>query len=106
MKDTRAAADMWWIIIGAVLALVILVVLLVIFTDKVNDSQNSFADCESKGGICIEGNLCPRNTVESSAFSCKSSARCCLGLPLEYPVKCPNDAPITSVSPSTKRWCP
>jgi len=62
----KASADMWWIIIGAVLALV---------------ASQQFSNCESKGGVCASsGSECPSFTLESSAFECTSGV-CCLGAP-------------------------
>lgn len=79
MVSAKASADMWWIIIGAVLALVVLIVLMVIFTGKV--PVDAFSDCESKSGLCTEM-ACPQGTVKSSAFVCvQEGQNCCLGLP-------------------------
>lgn len=73
----KASADMWWIIIGAVIALVVLIVLIVIFTDKTGAFKSGLSDCEGKGGLCLTS--CPANTLKTTAFSCSGEKVCCLG---------------------------
>lgn len=75
--NSKGDANMWWIIIGAVIALVVLIVLMVIFTGKANVLETGLLDCKSKGGECSSS--CPPNTIESSAFSCPTNQGvCCL----------------------------
>lgn len=87
----KADANMWWIIIGAVIALVVLIIMMVIFTGKSGKLEGGLLDCESKGGECIPlGSDC-RNLKDgtsgtiSSAFDCSASKRgtvngvCCFG---------------------------
>src|SRR3989344_3942441 len=77
----KASADMWWIIIGAVLALVALIIILVIFNKQTGPASQQFSNCESKGGVCASsGSECPSFTLESIAFECTSGV-CCLGAP-------------------------
>ena len=87
---------MWWIIIGAVIALIVLVVLLVIFTGKTNILETELLNCESKGGRCVEGSfsgldcsdVCNNEfngaRMSSSTFTCpKVEGKeycCCLGV--------------------------
>ena len=78
----KADANIWWIIIGAVIALVVLVVLLVIFTKSTGKLESGLSGCESKGGICVStGSSCPQNSLKSSAFDCIGGKDCCLGAP-------------------------
>lgn len=80
--NRKADANMWWIIIGAVIALVVLIVLMVIFTGKTTDLGGGLSECEGKSGVCVDPNLgCPQKTVSSSAFECKNNQKCCIGLP-------------------------
>ena len=104
MKGRKASANMWWIIIGAVIALVVMIILMVMFTSKTQAVEGGLTDCEGKGGICISGenNPCPDNTLSSSAFSCTNSAKCCLGSPKEFVAgECNN---VVS-DLEGKRWC-
>lgn len=80
----KADANMWWIIIGAVIALVVMVVLMIMFTDKTTTVEGGLLDCESKGGTCVGETTCRINyqgTV-SSAFTCPDKAKpeCCFGV--------------------------
>ncbi|MBI2668534.1 hypothetical protein HYX14_01700 [Candidatus Woesearchaeota archaeon] len=84
----KADANMWWIIIGAVIALVVLIVLMVIFTGKVNPLSLEIASCESKGGECVSSTECKQDQgIISTAFECpgadstlpdtSTTIRCC-----------------------------
>ena len=80
--NRKADANMWWIIIGAVIALVVLVILMVIFTTKTNKLEGGLSDCEGKGGVCVlSGSDCPQQTLRSGAFACSTGQECCLGSP-------------------------
>lgn len=78
-RSQRAEADMWWVIVGAVIALIVAGVLIAVFSSRAGPAQQSLASCEQKGGICSVDE-CPQGTLLSSAFSCSGSAICCLGL--------------------------
>ena len=83
-RGKRASANMWWIIIGAVVALVVLIVLMVIFTDKTGELGKGLSSCEGKGGICVNGDECPGSSLNSGAFECVSThSTCCIGAPKE-----------------------
>ena len=77
--DRKAQGNMWWIIIGAVIALVVMIILLVMFTDKNETLNTGLLDCISKGGKCISENECitEEGTI-SKAFDCKLGV-CCFG---------------------------
>ncbi len=82
----KASANMWWIIIGAVIALVVMIILMVMFTGKTKPLEAGLSSCESKGGVCAPSTVpingvCPTNTFSSSAFDCTSEATCCIGSP-------------------------
>lgn len=87
--NKKADANMWWIIIGAVIALVVLIVLLVIFTSKSGKLESGILDCKSKGGECIfetqctgknsDGSIIP-NVVSGTvaiAFDCTDKTTVC-----------------------------
>ena len=65
---------MWWIIIGAVVALVVMIVLMMLFTGKSNKLEIGLMDCAGKGGECLAVNECKdTKDVEatiSRAFDC------------------------------------
>lgn len=62
---------MWWIIIGAVIALVVLIVLMVIFTTKSGRLEGGLLDCQSKGGTCVTEPECiAKSGTISKAFDC------------------------------------
>ena len=74
LLNKKADANMWWIIIGAVIALVVLIILMVIFTGKSNKLEGGLLDCESKSGKCIDENSCRAlDGTVSSAFDCSGS---------------------------------
>jgi hypothetical protein len=79
----RGSANMWWIIIGAVIALVVMIILMVMFTGKTQPLEKGLSSCESKGGACAtDGTPCPTNTFASSAFDCEADKSiCCIGSP-------------------------
>jgi len=82
----RASANMWWIIIGAVIALVVMIILMVMFTGKSAKLESGLSGCESKGGICVPNsdNGCPKGSLSATTFDCKSNSElCCLGNPKE-----------------------
>lgn len=103
--NSKADANMWWIIIGAVIALVVLIVLMVIFTTKTGRLEGGLSDCEGKSGICATStDTCPGGTLSTSAFDCKSGYKCCLGSPKMY--KAGADGCEGSVTDSNgKQWC-
>jgi hypothetical protein len=84
--NKKADANMWWIIIGAVIALVVLIILMVIFTTKTGKLEGGLSECGGKSGVCMSEGTCPKSTLESSAFTCSSSsAICCIGSPKKSP---------------------
>jgi len=72
--NPRASADMWWIIIGAVIALVVMIVLMVIFTGRSNTLNQGLLNCESKGGKCLDLVDCEQQKGSvSETFDCSQS---------------------------------
>lgn len=85
----RASADIWWIIIGAVIALIVMIVMMMIFTGKTQPLAQGLSNCEGKGGVCVGvGNDCPLNTIKVITFDCKENKECCLGNPITSPSEC------------------
>ena len=76
----KASANMWWIIIGAVIALVVMIILMVMFTSKSGRLEGGLLDCESKGGSCLTEDGCEsiQGTI-SRAFECNQGPAviCC-----------------------------
>lgn len=95
---------MWWIIIGAVIALVVMIILMVMFTGRTGKLETGLSACEGKGGICAVGIECPANTLKTTAFECTAGQVCCLGSPKECdPTK--EDCQKGCISGSGKSWC-
>jgi len=64
---------MWWIIIGAVIALVVMIILMVMFTGKSNKLEIGLMSCEGKGGTCLTKTVCKSEQYSgtvSIAFDC------------------------------------
>ena len=78
-RRKKASADVWWVIIGAVIALIVLIVLLVSFTGRTQTVSQELASCEGKGGICFSSQPCPGGTLKTTAFSCPGEGKCCYG---------------------------
>ena len=89
--NTKGDANIWWIIIGAVIALVVLIVIILIFTKNTTDLGKGLSGCESKSGVCASPGFCPTNTLTASAFTCTSGNECCVGSPQECCVSSPQE---------------
>ena len=73
MKATnnKGSANMWWIIIGAIMALVVMIILMVIFSGGTEKANTGLFDCASKGGTCGTIEECQeKGGAESFVFSC------------------------------------
>ncbi|HLC81894.1 MAG TPA: hypothetical protein VJH68_04515 [Candidatus Nanoarchaeia archaeon] len=104
MGNKQASADIWWIIIGAVIALVVLIIITVIFTGRTSILNQELGECRSKGGICMPVNdNCPGRTLPTPTFSCGEVGRCCIGAPKA----CTDgeDCQLCVVDVNSKRWC-
>lgn len=76
--NKKAQANTFWIVIGAVIAMIVLVVLLLMFTGKTSLLEGSLTDCEAKGGECKS--VCPSGTLKQAIFECANSGEsCCIG---------------------------
>ena len=78
----KGDANMWWIIIGTVIALVVLIVLMGIFTGKSGKLESGLLSCEGKGGRCEATGTCKgKGGTVSAAFECPpATPECCFGL--------------------------
>jgi hypothetical protein len=81
-RSKKAQGNTFWIIIGAVIALVVLIVILLIFTGKSTTLERGLLDCDSKGGECVNAGTC--KSVEkgtlATAFECSGDnhgKECC-----------------------------
>ncbi len=75
---------MWWIIIGAAIAMVVMIVLLVFFTGSSGDLQRGILDCKGKGGKCIDPITGNCDGTKTTAFKCGPNSElkggtCCIG---------------------------
>ena len=70
---------MWWIIIGAIIALVVMIVLLMMFTGSTKDVQTGLLDCTSKGGECKSEYYpqCPDGYDKAAVFKCENTGEVC-----------------------------
>ena len=108
--NKKADANMWWIIIGAVIALVVMIILMVMFTSKSGELEGGLLECNSKGGQCKSlMESCPENSIESSAFSCQGeSQKCCLSSLKKTGASCDTNAECISnvcSTSGTKKIC-
>ncbi|NQV91178.1 hypothetical protein HQ489_01780 [Candidatus Woesearchaeota archaeon] len=78
--NQKGGANMWWIIIGAVLALVVLVVLVFMFTDNTDRVKVGLSACF--GGDCKPKGECTgsiNKAVECSGNTESNPIVCCVG---------------------------
>ena len=95
---------MWWIIIGAAIALIVLIIITIIFTGQTSIVNQELGECRSKGGVCMPaGDDCPRGTLTKPTFSCGEVGKCCIGAAKA----CTNgeDCQLCTVDVDGKRWC-
>ena len=72
-------SNMFWIIIGAVLALVVMIILLLLFTGKTDTLEDGVSGCAGKGGQCESDDSCSSGTLEAP-FTCPNpDDLCCIG---------------------------
>ena len=74
----KGSANMWWIIIAAVLAIVVMIVLLGIFTKGTTRGNEALFSCESKENArCVPVGTCEGRVV--NAFDCNDEQNpvCC-----------------------------
>jgi len=78
----KGQANVFWIIIGAVIALVVLAVLLLMFTGKTTVLEQGISGCEVAGGECKSSSEeCKGlNGTVVSSFECPTGQFCCLGI--------------------------
>lgn len=74
----KGDSSMWWIIIGAVLALVVMIVLMIMFTGKTGGVEQGLSECSSKGGTCMTSSECRhKGGMSSGVFSCPNPNDVC-----------------------------
>jgi len=77
-NSRKASSEMWWIIIGAVIALVVMIVLMIMFTGKSNILEKGLLDCSGKGGECLTKDECEKSEEGTIApFTCPEEEVCC-----------------------------
>ena len=78
----KGQANVFWIIIGAVIALVVLAVLLLMFTGKTTVLEQGISGCEVAGGECKPSKEACKvlNGTVVSSFECGTGQLCCLGI--------------------------
>jgi hypothetical protein len=75
----KGSAQMWWIIIGAVIALVVMIILMVMFTDKSGAVSEGLLECKGKGGDCSVKDALHCDGTWSNVFECSGKPGCCIG---------------------------
>ena len=75
--NQKGGANMWCIIIGAVLALVVLVVLVFMFTDNTDRVKVGLSACY--GGECLTKFECGNGTINPSIECPTTGEFCCVG---------------------------
>jgi len=105
----KADANMWWIIIGAVITLVVLVILMVIFTSKVNPLERGLSSCEGNAGLCVNaGSGCPSSSIKTTTFGCTAAGKeCCLGTPkkCKSPAECGGESKSCRSEGTAEQYC-
>ncbi|MDP3698171.1 MAG: hypothetical protein Q8R47_01150 [Nanoarchaeota archaeon] len=78
----KGYADIWPVIAGALLVLVVVVVLLTFYGRSVNKAEAGFSACETAGGKCVDAGTCGggKEGGTRSPFECKEGEECCLGM--------------------------
>lgn len=78
----KGQANVFWIIIGAVIALVVLAVLLLMFTGKTNTLEQGISGCEVAQGKCMTEQQCKdEGGSKVTTFDCPKEGDkiCCMG---------------------------
>lgn len=78
----KGQANVFWIIIGAVIALVVLAVLLLMFTGKTNTLEQGISGCEVAQGKCLTEQKCAQEKGSKvETFDCpkEGGTICCMG---------------------------
>jgi hypothetical protein len=85
--NNKAQSNMFWIIIGAVIALIVMIVLLLLFTGKTSILEGGVSGCEGKSGVCLDPDDADDSTKPcgdgklEAPFDCSDSSKiCCVGL--------------------------
>ena len=77
----KAQANMFWVIIGAVLAIIVLVVLVYFFGRGTEKVALGLSECESKLGKCVSKDICEKDGGSvTGLFECSQGEVCCFGL--------------------------
>lgn len=87
MKNKKAVDNMWWIIIGAIVAIVVGASLLYIVRGGLATQQKNIAalsSCGNLGGRCSTTE-CPPAETSFSSYGCDKNEVCCV--PKEKPEK-------------------
>jgi len=76
----KGYADIWPVIAGALLVLVVVIVLLVFYDRSVNKAEAGFSACGTTGGTCVNIGACEGSTAP---YTCNPEdgveRECCLG---------------------------
>lgn len=97
-RNKRGSPEIWWIIVGAILALGVAFVLGWINVETFANVV-AFAlpkNCVAKGGECISTNNCPENEMANFNIKCPNSQTCCM------PVEPKTSTPSTECSGKTQ----
>ena len=80
--EKRGDANIFWVLVFAILAIVVLTILVVIFGKGVTNVQTDFQGCSVRGGVCqlppcapkveIQGDYCPQKDDQTQV--------CCLAV--------------------------
>ena len=86
--EVKGSANMWWIIVAAIISLIVLIVLVSIFTTESRKFNVGISDCTSKLGICVKTSqdCTSKSGTITNTFECsqkdisEGKALCCLTL--------------------------
>ncbi|MEM4336433.1 MAG: hypothetical protein QXG86_00315 [Candidatus Woesearchaeota archaeon] len=74
-------AEVNWVVVGFVLAVIVLAILAYIFyseTKKSSKAAEGIISCSARNGQCLEGKVCPPGTVNIGRFDCGEGKVCCV----------------------------
>jgi len=71
----KGSAQMMWVLIGAILALVVLVILTMLFTGNIGGFERDITSCSGPGKQCVVADKCGGQVL--SSHTCADATKIC-----------------------------